>query len=152
MQGEWSWAWALLALPLWHFLLISPWPLSLCQRMGSSGPARGGMALTGDRRGIPWVHLGSPTVFLACPYFSQTTQGGFCELEEGPGLILKPLHLPPRAWLWLLAFLGIRAGEGKQVLTIVTSPVDVDASAIVAGKLSQGEAGGISCQGERVAE
>lgn len=67
-------------------------------------------------------------------------------------MILKPLHLPPRAWLWLLACLRIRAGEGKQALTIVTSPVDVDASAVVAGKLSQGEAGGIGCQGERVAE
>ena len=33
------------------------------------------------------------------------------------------------------------------VIVIVTSPVDVDTSAIVAGKLSQGEAGGISTRG-----
>lgn len=46
----------------------------------------------------------------------------------------------------------MRTGEERHALTIVTSPVDVDASAIVAGKLSQGEAGGIGCQGESVAE
>lgn len=67
-------------------------------------------------------------------------------------MILKPFCLPLRAWLQLPAFLGIRTGEERHALTIVTSPVDVDASAIVAGKLSQGEAGGIGCQGESVAE
>ena len=97
--------------------------------------------------------LATPTVFLAHPYFFQTTWGGgISDLEGDPGLILKPLHLPPRAWLWLLAFPGTRAGKGKQALTIVASPVDVDASAVVAGKLSQGEAGGIGCQRERPAE
>ena len=94
-------------------------------------------------------------MFLAHPYFFQTTRGGgggISDLEGGPGLILKPLHLPPRTWLQLLAFPGTRAGEGKQALTIVASPVDVDASAVVAGKLSQGEAGGIGCQRERLTE
>lgn len=38
------------------------------------------------------------------------------------------------------------------MLTIVTSPIDVDTSAIVAGKLSQGEASGISCEGRSVVE
>lgn len=44
-------------------------------------------------------------------------------------------------------------GRRKEVgLTIVTSPVDVNASAVVAGKLSQGEAGGIGCRGEGTVE
>lgn len=90
--------------------------------------------------------------FLLRPHFSQPTQWGISELAGDPGLILKPVGLPPGAWLQLPAFLGIRAGEGRHALTIVTSPVDVDASAIVAGKLSQGEAGGIGCQRESIDE
>ena len=77
---------------------------------------------------------------------------GHQRLGERPWLDSKTPHLPPRTWLWVLAFPGIRAGEGKQALTIITSPVDIDASAIVAGKLSQGEAGRIGCQRERLAE
>ena len=46
---------ALLALPLWPFLLISPWPLSLGQGMGSS--AQRGTALTGSGRPLPLVIL-----------------------------------------------------------------------------------------------
>lgn len=92
MQREGSWAGALRALPLWPLWLLSPRPLSPCQRMGSSGPAWGGMALAGDGWGLPSVHPGSPTAFLAHPHFSQPPQRGFSELEGGPGLILKPLH------------------------------------------------------------
>lgn len=32
-----------------------------------------------------------------------------------------------------------------KTLTIVTAPVDVDAAAIVAGKLSEGKTGGVGC-------
>lgn len=66
-------------------------------------------------------------------------------------MTLKPLCLPPRSWLQLLALPAVGVGR-RRALTIVTSPVDVDASAIVAGKLSQGETGGIGCPGERIAE
>lgn len=67
-------------------------------------------------------------------------------------MILKSLPSLARASMLFLAFLGIGAGKERQALTIITSPVDVDTSAIVAGKLSQGEAGRISCQRERVSE
>ena len=40
-------------------------------------------------------HLGSLTMFLAHPYFFQTTRWGKSDLEGGPGLILKPLTSHP---------------------------------------------------------
>ena len=55
-------------------LLISPWPLSLCPEMGRSAPR--GTAPTGSGRGLPLAILATPTVFLAHPYFFQTTWGG----------------------------------------------------------------------------
>ena len=98
---------------------------------------------------VPLSPCWFPHTCLAHPPLSQPTRWGFSALERGPGLILKPIGpYSPGAWLQLPALLGTRAGEGRQALTVVTSPVDVDASAIVAGKLSQGEAGGIGCQGE----
>lgn len=115
--------------------------------MDSSGPVWGGMAQVGNEQS-PLQSL----VVLTHAHFSQTTHWGIKELKGDPGLILKVQGLSPGAWLWLPAFLGIRASEGRHTLTVVTSPIDVDASAIVAGKLSQGEAGGIGCQGESIAE
>ena len=54
--------------------------------------------------------------------------------------------------IWGLAmasgFPSNRSRRKEAGLTIITAPVDVNASAIVAGKLSQGEAGGIGCQRE----
>lgn len=82
-------------------LLISPRPLGLCPGMGHSAPR--GTVRTGSGRGLPLAILAAPTVFLAHAYFFQTTRGSISDLEGGPGLILKPLHLPPRTWLgfWL---------------------------------------------------
>lgn len=45
--------------------------------------------------GSPLGHLGSLTMFLAHPYFFQTTRWGKSDLEGGPGLILKPLTSHP---------------------------------------------------------
>lgn len=70
-----------------------------------------------DRRwaGSALLPIGSPTAFLAHPHFSQPTQWDFSEPEGHLGWILKSLRHPPRAWLRLLAFRGIRAGEGRRL-------------------------------------
>lgn len=73
--------------------------------------------------------------------------------REAPAWFSDPLGLTapgPGCNFWVSWESG--QAQGGQALTIVTSPVDIDASAVVAGKLSQGEAGGVGCQGESVTE